>query len=217
MSVTATDALGSLFNPTENVCFRVFDDKKGGVFKGAKLQCECGKYASIEETLKNHNALNRGIFYVVNYGGQDDSAITRINAQFVEMDTGNFDEQQKKVDDFPLPPSMIIKTQKPITCQTICEKGFRCPKFAAGACPVKSPAALCYQPLDSDTLLEILSELPVTGKTIDDLQTAKNYISEYLYNQDVVIADAIFNSEMRDHFKFKTSFLKPLMAIYIRR
>ncbi|MCD7801915.1 MAG: phage/plasmid primase, P4 family [Clostridiales bacterium] len=379
MSVTATDVLGSLFNPTENVCFRVFDDKKSGVFKGAKLQCECGKYATIEETLKNHNALNRGIFYVVNYGGQDDSAITRINAQFVEMDTGSFDEQQKKVDAFPLPPSMIIKTQKslhvywfmdasakaemfrtvqkqlvkqfdgdpmcvnesrvmrlpgfnhckkdtpvevtcvsfhperkytqaqlsdvlpevevqpvekksggdkgldivmrscdflkhcktdasslsehdwyamitnlapfaggtelihqlsapypgynetntqkkinhflesgtkPITCQTICEKGFKCPKFAAGACPVKSPAALCYQPLDSDTLLEILSNLPVTGKTIDDLQTAKSFIAEYLYNQDVVIADAIINSELRDHFKFKTSFLKPLMAIY---
>ncbi|MCD8365824.1 MAG: hypothetical protein LUC83_08465 [Clostridiales bacterium] len=112
MSVTAKDVLASLFNPTENVCFRVFDDKKGGIFQGAKLSCECGKYATIEETLKNHNALNRGIFYVVNYGGQEDSSISRINAQFVEMDTGSFEEQQKKVDDFPLPPSMIIKTQK---------------------------------------------------------------------------------------------------------
>ncbi|MCD7818906.1 MAG: phage/plasmid primase, P4 family [Lachnospiraceae bacterium] len=379
MSVTPANVLSSLFNPTENVCFRVFDDKKSGMFKGAKLQCECGKYATIEATLKKHNALNRGIFYVVNYGGQNDLAITRINAQFVEMDTGSFEEQQKKVDAFPLPPSMIIKTQKslhvywfmdssakvekfrtvqkqlvkqfdgdpmcvnesrvmrlpgfnhckkdtpvevtcisfhperkytqtqlsdvlpevelqsvekksgsdkgldivmrscdflkhckadasslsehdwyamitnlapfagrtelihqlsapypgynetntqkkinhflesgtkPITCKTICEKNFKCSKFAADVCPVKSPAALCYQPLDSDTLLEILSELPVTGKAIDDLQTAKNFISEYLYNQDVVIAEVIINSELRDHFKFKTSFLKPLMATY---
>ena len=86
MNVTVTDVLGSLFNPTDTVCFRVFDDKKGGVFQGSKLSCECGKYKSIEETLKNHNAMNRGIFFVVNYGGQGDDSITRINAQFVEMD-----------------------------------------------------------------------------------------------------------------------------------
>jgi len=93
MSVTVTDVIGSLFNPTDTVCFRVFDDKKDGIFKGAKLSCECGKYKSIEETLKNHNAMNRGIFYVVNFGGHDDDSITRINAQFVEMDTGSFEEQ----------------------------------------------------------------------------------------------------------------------------
>ena len=112
MNVTATDVLGALFNPTDTVCFRVFEDKKTGVFRGAKLSCECGKYKSIEETLKNHNAMQRGIFFVVNYGGQEDAAITRINAQFFEMDDGTFEEQQKKVDAFPLPPSMVIKTQK---------------------------------------------------------------------------------------------------------
>lgn len=111
-NVTAADVLKSLFNPEDMVCFRVFDDKKRDVFKGAKLQCECGRYAKIEETLKEHNKQNRCICFVVNYGGQDDSSITRINAQFVEMDSGDFEEQQKKVAAFPLPPSMIIKTQK---------------------------------------------------------------------------------------------------------
>ena len=82
MNVTVTDVLGSLFNPTDEVCFRVFDDKKGGVFQGSKLSCKCGKYKSLEDVLKNHNAMNRGIFFVVNYGGQDDGSITRINAQF---------------------------------------------------------------------------------------------------------------------------------------
>lgn len=112
MEVTATDVLSSLFNPTETVCFRVFEDRKDGVFHGAKLECECGKYMGIEEALKKHNEMGRGIFFVVNYGGQDDEAITRINAQFFEMDDGSFEEQQQKVDAFPLPPSMIIKTQK---------------------------------------------------------------------------------------------------------
>jgi len=379
MNVTVPDVLGSMFNPTDMVCFRVFDDKKDGIFSGAKLQCECGKYKAIEETLKNHNVLNRGVFFVVNYGGQDDDSITRINAQFVEMDHDSFEEQQKKVDAFPLAPSMIMKTQKslhvywfmdstakvgrfrtiqaqlvkhfdgdpmcvnesrvmrlpgfnhckkempvevtcisfhperkytqdqlsdvlpevdlkpvekksgaekgldtvlrscvflqhcrdnaatlsehdwyamitnlapfengtkmihhlsapypgyseantqkkinhflesgtkPITCQTICEKGFKCPKFAAGECPVKSPAALCYQPLTSDALLEILSEQPVTGEAIKDLQTAKKFVTDYLYNQDVVTADVMINSEIRDHFKLKTTFLKSLNAVY---
>ncbi len=112
MNVSATDVPGALFNPTDTVCFRIFDDKKDSVFKGSKLSCECGKHKSIEETLKNHNAMNRGVFFVVNYGGHDDESITRINAQFVEMDTGSFEEQMSKIDAFLLPPSMIMRTQK---------------------------------------------------------------------------------------------------------
>ena len=110
INVTATDIIGSLFNPADIVCFRVFDDKKRGLFQGAKLQCECGKYKSIEDTLKQHNAQDRGVFFVVNYGGQDDESITRINAQFLEMDDGTFEEQQAKIDAFPLKPSMTLRT-----------------------------------------------------------------------------------------------------------
>ena len=379
MNVTVTDFLGSLFNPTDTVCFRVFDDKKGGVFKGAKLSCECGKYMSIESELKKHNAMNRGVFFVVNYGGHDDDSITRINAQFVEMDSGSFDEQQKKIDAFPLPPSMVMRTQKsyhvywfmdstakvdrfrtiqtqlvkhfdgdpmcvnesrvmrlpgfmhckkdtpvevvcvsfhperkytqeqlsevlpevdiapvehkcgtekgieqvirscvflqhcrddaaslpehdwyamitnlapfeggtkmihslsapysgysesntqkkinhflesgtnPITCKTICEKGFKCPKYAAGECPVKSPAAWCYQPMSAEMLIDILHGITVTGEPITDLQKAKQFVADYLYNQDIVTAEVIINSEIRDHFKLKSAFLKLLSMIY---
>ena len=377
MNVTATDVLGALFNPTDTVCFRVFEDKKTGIFQGAKLSCECGKYKSIEETLKKHNAMQQGIFFVVNYGGQDDAAITRINAQFFEMDDGTFEEQQKKVDAFPLPPSMVIKTQKslhvyyfmdssakverfreiqkrlvkhfggdpmcvnesrvmrlpgfqhckketpvevtcisfhpkrkytqeqlasvlpevegapaerrngtakgleqvcracdfikhcrenastlsehdwyamitnlapfdggtarihelslpypryseadtqrkinhflesgtkPMTCRTIAEKGFKCPK--AGNCPVKSPAALCFQPMEINVLLEILQELPVTGEPVKDLQTAKAFMLDYLYNQDMVTADAMIQSNIRDHFKLPPTVLKSLQTAF---
>lgn len=112
MEIRAQDILLSMFNPDDTVCFRVFDDKKSGVFSGAKLEAEAGKFASIEPALQNHNEKNRGIFFVVNYGGQEDSSISRINAQFVEMDDLSFEEQHKAVDAFPLPPSMIIKTRK---------------------------------------------------------------------------------------------------------
>jgi len=112
MGVTAPDILKTMFNPNETVCLRVFSDKKDGVFKGQNLSVEAGKFSSIEETLKQHNALDRGIFYVVNFGGQSDEDITRINAQFVESDTLSFEEMQKRIDEFPLAPSMIIKTRK---------------------------------------------------------------------------------------------------------
>lgn len=111
-TVTAENVLGSLFDPEETVNFRVFDDKKGGVFLGLKLSCKCSEYKSMEPELKRHNSLGRGVFYVVNSGGQTDDSITRINAQFVEMDHGTFEEQWEKVDAFKLPPSMVIQTRK---------------------------------------------------------------------------------------------------------
>ena len=83
MDITAQEVLNSLFNADEKVCLRVFEDRDEGIFPGAKYTVECGKYGSIEEVLRNHNAMNRGIFYTVNYGGHLDEDITRINAQFV--------------------------------------------------------------------------------------------------------------------------------------
>ena len=62
MTISAQDVLLALFNPSDTVCFRVFDDKKGGVFTGAKFEMEAGKYTAIEGTLKNHNDKNHGVF-----------------------------------------------------------------------------------------------------------------------------------------------------------
>ena len=377
MDIKAQDILNSLFNPNDTVCFRVFDDRKTGIFVGQKLSMECGKYASIEKTLKEHNAQNRGIFFVVNYGGQEDSLITRINAQFVESDELSFEEQQAQIDAFLLPPSMIIKTRKslhtywfvkgakvelfrgiqkqlvkqfhgdpmcvnesrvmrlpgfyhckedpvmvecisfhpervytqeqlsealpeveektvenkkgtekglsivthecdfvkhckknaatlsehdwyamisnlavfeggvemihklsepyegydvantqkkinhflesgtrPINCSTIAEKGFKCPKMENGECTCKAPAALCYLPMSIDGLRDIIAELPVTDKVLDNMQTANRFVEEYLYNQDNVIAETIITTELKDHFKFKASDIKPLIVRY---
>lgn len=378
MNITAHQVISSLFNAEDTVCLRVFADRKGDIFKGAKLSVECGKYASVEEILKKHNGQNRGIFYVVNYGGQEDGSITRINAQFVEMDTGSFEEQQAKVDAFPLKPSMIIRTRKsyhvywfvkkaevsrfraiqkglvqhfdgdpmcvnesrvmrlpgfyhckedpvmveciyfhpenkytqdelasvlpkvepessveakkgsergltivrrecdfirhceadaktlsehdwyamitnlavfeggvemihalsrnypgynenetqkkinhfltsgtrPITCRVIAEKGFKCPKMAAGTCGCKAPAALCYQPMGIEGLREVIAGLPVKGDMIADMVTAAGFIREYLYNQDIAMAYAIVNSDMKEHFGFRGPALKNLDSVY---
>lgn len=370
MEISAQEVLLGLFNPEDNVNIRVFADRRGDVFTGTKLSVECGKFASLEKTLKEHNAKNRGIFFVVNSGGQDDASITRINAQFTEMDEGSFEEQQKKIDEFSLAPSMIIKTRKslhtywfvknaevalfrniqkrlvekfggdpmcvnesrvmrlpgfnhckkepigvkcilfhperkytqaqlsavlpgfvqekeieqkgsekglqvvcaecafvqyckdhasilsehdwyamitnlavfeggsehirklsspypsydaestqkkinhylasgtrPITCKTIAEKGFKCPKLIDGSCTVKAPAALCYRPMSLAGLRNILSKEPVTGNLSEDMQTAEHFVEQYLYNQNAVMAEAIIKNELREHFNFKANIL----------
>ena len=112
MNISAQDVINALFSPDDIVCLRVFDDRKEGIFTGAKLNVEAGKFFSVEEQLAEHNQKHRGIFFVVNSGGHTDKEITRINAQFVEMDDKSFEEQQKLIDNFPLPPSMVIKTRK---------------------------------------------------------------------------------------------------------
>lgn len=377
MDVTAQDILNSLFNPNDTVCFRVFDDKKTGIFSGQKLSIECGKYATMEKTLKEHNALNRGIFFVVNYGGQEDSLITRINAQFVECDDLSLEEQQAQIDAFALAPSMIIKTRKslhtywfvkgakvenfrtiqkqlvkqfhgdpmcvnesrvmrlpgfnhckeepvlvecisfhpervytqeqlsealpevedkpvetkkgtekglsivanecefikhckanadklsehdwyamisnlavfeggvelihalskpysgydatntqkktnhflesgtrPMNCQTIAEKGFKCPKLENGECTCKAPAALCYKPMSLDGLRNIISALVVADDTVDNMKTANDFVEEYLFNQDNVLAETIINTILKEHFKFTATAIKPLITRY---
>ncbi len=378
MIIDAQSVLSAVFNPTDEVHFRIFDDMKKGTFQGAKLSCQCGKYKSIEEKLKKHNAMNRGIFFVVNYGGDDDKSITRINAQFVEMDDGTFEEQMAKIEAFPLPPSMIIRTRKsyhvywfmekgakverfraiqtqlvkhfegdpmcvnesrvmrlpgfmhckkdpvevvcvsfhperkytqdqlsevlpevdstplehrsgdekglesvmrmcdfmkhcrvdaetlsehdwyamitnlapfeggtemihklsspypgysenntqkkinhflesgtkPITCKTISEKGYKCAKFENGECPVKAPAAWCFQMLSIEVLREILSEIPVSEDSMMNVSSAKKFVSEYLYNQDAVIAGAMISIEIKKHFKLNSTLLKNLNTAY---
>ncbi len=373
MDITAQEILTSLFNADEQVCLRVFEDRDEGIFPGAKYSIECGKFSTMEEMLRNHNAMNRGVFFTVNFGGQNDESITRINAQFVEMDHATFEEQQKRIDAFPLPPSMIIKTRKslhtywfvrdgdvslfrniqkqlvrhfdgdpmcvnesrvmrlpgfyhckqepvmvecilfhperrytqqqisdlmppiddtpverkkgseaglnivihecdfirhckdnaaslpehdwyamitnlapfeggtdmihrlssgypgyseaetqkkinhfldsgtrPMTCKTIGEKGFKCPRMESGECACKAPAALCYLPMSVDGLRAVIADLPISGDDMKDLRTVTDFVHEYLYNQDASIAEGIINYELKDRFKLKTNILRSL-------
>lgn len=376
MNIQAEDVLNALFNPNEKVCLRVFADRKGDPFSGQKYSCEAAKFNDYKDTLKKHNEANRGIFYVVNLGGDNDKDIIRINAQFVEMDEGTFEEQQAKIDAFALPPSMIIRTRKslhtywfmkdakvekfrviqkglvkhfhgdpacvnesrvmrlpgfnhckqepvevvcisfhperkytqeqleeilpieeeavtevkkgtekglnivqhgcdfikyckehaaelsehdwyamisnlavfdggdrlihelstpypgysesvtnkkinhfiesgtkPMTCAVIAEKGFKCPRLEDGSCSCKAPAALCYQPMSVTGLRDIVSGLTAAGDVVVDMQTAIEFVEEYLYNVDPATAGTIINYELKKVFKdFKAAELKSLIS-----
>lgn len=129
MDITTIDFLTALNNPEDTVNIRIVSDKKGDKFTGVKIACECGKFKSIEENLNKHNAQNRGIFAVINSGGNTDASITRINAQFTEMDEGTFEEQKKKIEAFPIPPSMVVKTQKSLHVYWLVDKDSKVERF----------------------------------------------------------------------------------------
>ncbi len=112
LSVPLEEFLRPFFDAGETVCLRVFADRKDTAFKGLKLECPAGKIENMADTLRKHNEQNRGVFFVVNYGGHEDKDITRINAQFVECDTASVEEQMARIEAFPLPPSIIVKTRK---------------------------------------------------------------------------------------------------------
>ena len=110
--------LSAFYSENDEVCIRVFSDRKAEdpEYKGNKYTEKLKNIDVLLPTLKQHNEKHRGIFFVVNSGGHTDEEITRINAQFVEMDTGSFEEQQEKINAFALPPSIIVKTRKSLHC-----------------------------------------------------------------------------------------------------
>jgi putative DNA primase/helicase len=64
--------LSAFFRPEENVCIRVFSDRKPSDFKGQKMNARLGNIEKLIPVLKEHNSKNRGVFYVINYGGYED-------------------------------------------------------------------------------------------------------------------------------------------------
>lgn len=380
VDIPLEEFLRPFFDPGETVCLRVFDDRKTGAFKGAKLECEAGKIATVVETLKKHNAQNRGIYFVVNFGGHEDADITRINAQFMECDDLPIEEQLARINAFPIEPSLIVRTRKslhtywlmkdakvenfrrvqkrlaaqfngdpacinesrvfrlpgfyhckeapvmvecvkfnpelrytqaelesalpelpdepavkaptpkgtrkgltlvgrrclfmrhckdnaktlpehdwyamitnlavfeggdraihalskaypkykhketedkivhflesgtkPITCRTIAEKGFKCPKLEDNTCGCKAPAALCYKALAVDELREFLNVCEIKSATLDNVQTAKEFVDDYLYNIEPVIGETFINYEVKSYFRFKSGDLRPLLALH---
>ena len=368
------------FDADETVCLRVFDECKRGTFKGAKLECKAAEIAKIEAELQRHNALQRGVFFTVNFGGHEDADITRINAQFMECDDLPLAEQLAKIEAFPIEPSIIVTTRtsphtywhvkdamvsrfrtvqraliaqfggdktcvnesrvlrlpgfyhcksepvmvecikfnpelrytqaelsaalpeitddtvmsaqpqvkgtrqglsmverhcdflqhcrenaatlcehdwyamitnlavfeggealihtlsrdypnynmretqnkiahylasgtKPITCKTIAEKGFHCPKLDSGVCGCKAPAALCYQPMTTEDLRLALSQLPVAKTATENMQTAMTFIRECLFNTDAVMAGTFIEFEVKEHFGMKAGMMKNLVLM----
>jgi len=98
ITVPLENFLHCFANINERICFRVFSDKPNSAFAGQKLECVLDGISDIEDELKRHNSDKRGVYFVVNQGGHEDSEITRVTAQFVEMDDTPLEEQLHRED-----------------------------------------------------------------------------------------------------------------------
>lgn len=116
-------------------------------------------------------------------------------------------ETQEKINHF------TASGTKPMTCKTIAEKGFRCPRMLDGSCVCKAPASMCYLPMDLDALRDTLADQPVTGRTVEDAITAQHFVREYLFNVDPVVAGAFLQYELRQRLGLKAMDIKPLDAM----
>ena len=124
---TSYDSKGNELKGSENSCgrinIRIFSDKKGTGFKGKNLSFNIKDFQSKGKVLIAHNEANRGIFFVVNSGGNSDSKINKINAQFFECDTLSLEEQLENISKFPLEPSIIVQTKKSLHVYFLIKNG----------------------------------------------------------------------------------------------
>ncbi|MDM0497010.1 phage/plasmid primase, P4 family [Clostridium perfringens] len=124
---TSCDSKGNDLKGSENSCgrinIRIFSDKKGTGFKGKNLSFNMKDFPSKSKILMAHNEANRGIFFVVNAGGNSDRKINKINAQFFECDTLSLEEQMENISKFPLEPSIIVQTKKSLHVYFLIKNG----------------------------------------------------------------------------------------------
>lgn len=60
----------------------------------------------------------------------------------------------------------------------------------------------------------LISGLPVSESTIENLQQTRHFIEEYMFNMDTVTANAVINYTLKDKFHFNQADLKPLLACH---
>lgn len=124
---TSCDSKGNELKGSENsfgrINIRIFSDKKGTGFKGKNLSFNIKDFQSKGKVLIAHNEANRGIFFVVNSGGNSDRKINKINAQFFECDTLSLEEQLENISKFPLEPSIIVQTKKSLHVYFLIKNG----------------------------------------------------------------------------------------------
>ena len=113
-------ALG--YGITDRVFLRTFDDKNrsGSAINSEVALCN---FSAIMPTLLQRNADGRGVFYVVNGGGQSDKDVETAKAQFIDFDDISFEDQIRKLNEFGLDPSIIIKTRKSLHCYWLLDDG----------------------------------------------------------------------------------------------
>lgn len=110
------------YTDDDTIYFRTFDDKNRGN-TGTNSEIMLDRLDEIIPLMKERNANNRGVFFVVNGGGQSDKNVKTARAQFIDFDDYSFEEQIKHLNEFPLEPSIIVKARKSLHCYWLLQGG----------------------------------------------------------------------------------------------
>lgn len=200
---TICDSKGNDLKVSKNSCgrinIRVFSDKKGTGFKGKNLSFNMKDFPSKSKILIAHNEANRGIFFVVNSGGNSDRKINKINAQFFECDTLSLEEQMENISKFPLEPSIIVQTKKSLHVYFLIKNG-KVEKFrdiqkklakhfnGDGSCINESRVMRVpgfYHCKEEPVRVKCIKFNPNLFYTQEDLERELSYIeSEFIVNDD---------------------------------
>ena len=186
-------------NSYGRINIRIFSDKKGTGFKGKNLSFNIKDFQSKSKVLMAHNEANRGIFFVVNSGGNSDRKINKINAQFFECDTLSLEEQLENISKFPLEPSIIVQTKKSLHVYFLIKNG-KVEKFrdiqkklakhfnGDGSCINESRVMRVpgfYHCKEEPVRVKCIKFNPNLFYTQEDLERELSYIeSEFIVNDD---------------------------------
>lgn len=113
-------ALG--YTDTDNVYMRTFSDRDNDD-QGRNKEVQLAYIDGLLQDLHKENDENRGVFFVVNGDGHRDKNIKRARACFIDGDELPLAEQLKLLCEFPLEPSIIIKTKKSLHAYWITPEG----------------------------------------------------------------------------------------------
>lgn len=101
----------------------------------------------------------------------------------------------------------------PTTCETISERGFKCPLYGKGLCDGKAPAAICHKRLGKDMLFHMIDRMIPAGNHDADIQAAENCVRILLRKQKKRLAKAVIQRLM-EHFSLQQADGDYLRHIY---
>lgn len=111
------DVMCDTYPNFKDCTIQLFDDNKNRKDTSLAKKVDISKFDNdvVSDTLKKYNDKWAGIFFSVNSmqpGKRDKDSVTHINAWICECDDFTKEEQMDKIKDCPLPPSLIIESNK---------------------------------------------------------------------------------------------------------
>lgn len=123
LEISTKEFLSAFHSEKETVFIRRFHDKDKENNPAENMAIPFSKFENIIPTLEKFNQNDYGIFFVVNSGGQSNKDVKQAKAQFMEVDDLTIEEQAQKINSFPLPPSIIVKTRKSLHAYWLLSNG----------------------------------------------------------------------------------------------